>query len=174
MSVDLFYILENVASDMAFTITPFSMLTFSAWPNTLVWDLTMLALCIAAYLRTDCSDLRPQSRWTSFGIRRCASKYVSSAFSAHCLASANPEVDNIVSIIYATSALLIKQPLSILISENGNSDLPLYSRDAGFIVTKTALNGDTFEIGIWISANCSMSVSNFLLSVSTDLRAIAF
>ena len=63
----------------------------------------------------------------------------------------NPDVSRVVSIINVMSALPIKQPLKSFNNENGSSDRPLYSLDAGFIVTNTAAKGLTFEIGTVIS-----------------------
>ena len=58
-----------------------------------------------------------------------------------------------------TSALPMKQPRSSLSKLYGSSDLPLYSLEAGFIVTKTALNGDTLETGTEMSDSVRVSFS---------------
>ena len=63
----------------------------------------------------------------------------------------NPDVSRVVSIINVISAFPIKQPLKSFNSENGSSERPLYSLDAGFIVTKTAAKGLTLETGTVIS-----------------------
>ena len=83
---------------------------------------------------------------------------MSSDFSAHYFAAINPDVDNTVSIIRLTSAFPIKQPLSNLSNENGSSDRPLYSLDAGFIVTNTAEKGLTLDTGIVISDKVKVSL----------------
>lgn len=90
-------------------------------------------------------------------MRLLASTYVRSTFCAHYCAYLKPLVKNIVSMICEISALPIKQPRSIFTSENGSSDRPRYSRDAGFIVTKTPANGDTFAIGIEMSVSVRYS-----------------
>lgn len=52
-----------------------------------------------------------------------------------------------------TSAFPMKQPLSSFCKENGSSERPLYSLEAGFMVMKTAANGLTLLIGTLMSAS---------------------
>ena len=80
---------------------------------------------------------------------------------AHIEASLKPAVINVDAMINAMSALPIKHPLNILVNENGSYDLPRYSLEAGFIVTKTAANGLTAEIGTRNSANYKKEFYNF-------------